>query len=594
MLETNLKKRRRLIHQIALILIVCFGLTTVVSLGIAEHTNVNIYLQERARLAQNSSEILDYYMRDLLDATGDSVIQYLANSFDAKDARYDETDYYNTLFNDYYKKYEGDMYQHIEQFDSLSDEQKAEVVKPVFAEILQLFDVYKEKNQFRFFYFVAPKGDLTWTFVFSGKTSEEKRGTQRGDVYWCGVDMELDREQYAGLYQSYNESRTIIKEVQTSTASYEGREAIFVYYPVVLSGKTVGVIVTECDKSKETFTIIGRLLTMFLAITACLVLCAVLVSYFLKRKVLGPIQNVIAAVDAYKQNPDPDLFTKHLKSGHTDNEIANLEDRLIEMSDSLTYYHNESMKAAEKDAKLKTELDLAAGIQLSALSSNFDSIPKEWGIGLFAAMYPAKEVGGDFYDFCVLDEDHLGMVVGDASGKGISGSMFMMQCMITLNSHFQTGLSPKEILENVNDMVQARNEMKMFSTIWLAIYEISTGKLVSANAGHNYPIVKRASGETELIKDKHGLALGIRKGITYTEHTIMLQKGDMLIQYTDGVSEGMNEAEEMYGLDRMIESAAKSSVESAKQCVEDFYADLIAFQGDAEQFDDITIMVLKV
>ncbi len=173
-------------------------------------------------------------------------------------------------------------------------------------------------------------------------------------------------------------------------------------------------------------------------------------------------------------------------------------------------------------------------------------------MGLFAKTY-TKEVGGDFYDFFMIDEDHLALVIADVSGKGIPASLFMMSSKILINDHALMGGTPAEILERVNKQVCASNEADMFVTVWLGILEISTGKLTTASAGHEYPMLN-INGKYELLKDKHGLAIGALDISRYNNTEIQLKKGDSIFVYTDGVAEATDESDELFGTERTIKA----------------------------------------
>ena len=207
----------------------------------------------------------------------------------------------------------------------------------------------------------------------------------------------------------------------------------------------------------------------------------------------------------------------------------------------------------ETRAKVEaTEADLRVGteIQTGSLPTNFPNRPE---FEIYASMDPAKEVGGDFYDFFMIDEDHLALVIADVSGKGVPAALFMMSSKIYINNHATMGGTPAEILEKVNKLVCANNDAHMFVTVWLGILEISTGKLTSASAGHEYPMIN-INGKYEILKDKHGLAIGAAGISKYKNTEITLKKGDSIFVYTDGVAEATDANNELFGTDRTLEA----------------------------------------
>ena len=206
--------------------------------------------------------------------------------------------------------------------------------------------------------------------------------------------------------------------------------------------------------------------------------------------------------------------------------------------------------ALEKE-RLDTELSLATRIQANSLPKDF---PEREEFSLYASMSPAKEVGGDLYDFFMIDEDHLALVIGDVSGKGVPAALFMMVA-VSLIHHVSMGeLNPAKVLQTVNNEICARNPEEMFVTVWLGILEISTGKLTAANAGHEYPALKRPGEHFELLKDKHGFVIGGMEGVRYRGYEVQLEPGEKLFVYTDGVPEANNTAEELFGAERMVEA----------------------------------------
>ena len=208
-------------------------------------------------------------------------------------------------------------------------------------------------------------------------------------------------------------------------------------------------------------------------------------------------------------------------------------------------------------------------------------------------MEPAREVGGDFYDFFLVDEDHLGLVMADVSGKGVPAALFMMISKALLKSNAMLGQSPAEVLMKVNNLICANNQAEMFVTVWLGIFEISTGKLTAANAGHEYPALKRADGSFELYKDKHGFVIGGMEDVRYKEYTIDMKKGDKLFLYTDGVPEATDSQEQMFGTDRMLEALNIDNKADPEQLLKNVRNAVNEFVKEAEQFDDLTMMCLE-
>jgi serine phosphatase RsbU (regulator of sigma subunit) len=248
---------------------------------------------------------------------------------------------------------------------------------------------------------------------------------------------------------------------------------------------------------------------------------------------------------------------------------------------------------SRKLAATETELNMATEIQTSMLPSDFPAFPDRAEFDIYASMDPAKEVGGDFYDFFMIDDDHLAIVIADVSGKGVPAALFMMSSKIYISDHATMGGSPAEILERVNKLVYANNDANMFVTVWLGILEISTGKLISSSAGHEYPMINQ-NGKYEILKDKHGLAVGAIGMSKYVNTEIQLKKGDSIFVYTDGVAEATDANNELFGTDRTLEALnAVSKSASQKDILEGVRAAVDAFVKEAPQFDDLTMVGLR-
>ena len=239
------------------------------------------------------------------------------------------------------------------------------------------------------------------------------------------------------------------------------------------------------------------------------------------------------------------------------------------------------------------ELSMAREIQKNALPHTFPPFPERKEIDLFASMDPARDVGGDFYDFFFIDEDHLCLLIADVSGKGIPAALFMMVAKRILEDSARLEHSVSKILEKTNDSLCDSNQAQMFVTVWLGILEISTGRLTAANAGHEYPALQKKGGYFGLYKDKHGFVISGMRGVHYREYSIQMEPGDKLFVYTDGVPEATAGNGKMFGVDRMAAALNTCKDGSPEEILRTVRSTVDAFVGDAEQFDDLTMMCLE-
>ena len=244
-------------------------------------------------------------------------------------------------------------------------------------------------------------------------------------------------------------------------------------------------------------------------------------------------------------------------------------------------------------ARISTELNLATRIQADMVPNIYPAFPDRREFDVYATMDPAKEVGGDFYDFFLVDDDHLCLVMADVSGKGVPAALFMMASKIILANNAMIGKSPAQILTDTNAAICSHNREEMFVTVWLGILEISTGKLIAANAGHEYPVIKHGDGSFEVLRDKHGFVIGGMAGMKYKEYELTLEPGSKLFLYTDGVPEATDAENNMFGADRMLEALNEEKDGTTVDILKHVRASVDGFVNGAEQFDDLTMLCME-
>ena len=314
------------------------------------------------------------------------------------------------------------------------------------------------------------------------------------------------------------------------------------------------------------------------------------IAVFLNKQVVGPVKRVSDEATRFaKEN------TKEEPLGTISRieEISNLAASIDKMeTDMVHYVTNLTTLTAERE-RIGTELQLATSIQESMLPHTFPPFPNRNEFDLYASMDPAQEVGGDFYDYFLIDEDHLCLVIADVSGKGVPAALFMMASKIILQSCARLGRSASEILYRTNEAICDSNQVQMFVTVWVGILEISTGKITAANAGHEYPVIRQPDGAYELLKDRHGFVVGGMEGVRYREYELTLQPGARLFLYTDGVPEATDAEGNMFGTDRMLQALNREPQAHPQQVLKNVRAAVDGFVLDAEQFDDLTMLCLE-
>ena len=252
------------------------------------------------------------------------------------------------------------------------------------------------------------------------------------------------------------------------------------------------------------------------------------------------------------------------------------------------------IETKKEQERIAGELNMAREIQMNSLPQTFPAFPDRTEFDLFASMTPAKEVGGDFYDFFMIDSDHLALVIADVSGKGVPAALFMMTAKTLIRSELMTGRDPATTLQRVNLQLCERNYSSMFVTVWLAVLEISSGKGTACNAGHEHPGVRRADGEYELLVYPHDMVVGAVKRAEYHNREFELRSGDCVFVYTDGVPEATNAAEAMFGNERLIDALNQNANADPEELTHIVHEAVNRFVGDAPQFDDITMLCCRV
>ena len=330
------------------------------------------------------------------------------------------------------------------------------------------------------------------------------------------------------------------------------------------------------------------MLGISLAIMAVAVVCYIV---FVRCTVTKPIGSLASTMEQITQSSN--FKNQHVEM-HTGDEIEELGSSFNVMLKELDNYIDNLARVTAEKERIGAELSVATQIQASMLPCIFPAFPERPEFDIYATMHPAKEVGGDFYDFFLVDSNHLALVIADVSGKGVPAALFMVIAKTLIKNEALTGKAPQDVLAAVNNQLCENNEAEMFVTAWLGIYEISTGHLIAANAGHEFPAIKRRDGSFELFRDRHGFVLAGMEGSRYRPYELDLEPGDVLFVYTDGVAEATNAQNVLYGTDRMLAALNGASHKDPEGLLEAVKEDIDRFVGQAPQFDDITMLSLEI
>ena len=362
------------------------------------------------------------------------------------------------------------------------------------------------------------------------------------------------------------------------------------------SNGTRGYILADFTLNEMTHDMLAFLIRYIFATIAVTAFMGFIITRLMERTTVRPINAIAKAAQSYVEDRrSGNTRMEHFSSLpiRTGDEVEHLNRVMAQMEKDLSVYMEDLTRVTKKEERVRTELDMASKIQKGALPDIFPAFPDRQEFDLYASMEPAKEIGGDFYDFFLIDDDHLCLVIADVSGKGVPAALFMMASKIILADNAIMGKSPSEILYDANNAICKNNKLEMFVTVWVGILEISTGKLSAANAGHEYPALKRGDGGFSVFKDRHGFVLGGMEGMKFKEYEILLSPGDKLFVYTDGVPEANDPDGNMFEVKRMIDALNEDPDASPAQILGAVRGEISKFVREAEQFDDLTMLCLE-
>ena len=420
-------------------------------------------------------------------------------------------------------------------------------------------------------------------FVLSGAYPGAVRGTDYEEVYTLGVTSTVGQSQQKAMENAIkNRNHLADAGNYLDYYSFLGRSGgIPILVGLTYDLTSINDQIRSETRNDTAAAVLGQL--------GLSVICMLMV-YFLA---LRPLKTVQANIRRYRETKDGLAVKADLSRVNSKNEIGELTKDIIELTEEIDNYVDEIETITSEKQRIESELDMARRIQLSMMPNLFPPFPERKEFYLHAYVDPAREVGGDFYDYFFIDDDHLCLVIADVSGKGVPAALFMMAAKIILKSSAMQGKSPAEILTATNRAICENNPQDMFVTVWLGVLELSTGNLTAVNAGHEYPAVKRADGRFEVIKTKHSLFIGGMDDVTYKEYELDLKPGDKIFVYTDGLPEATDSAGEMLGMDRMTDALNEYLDEKPRPLIEGMRESVNKFVKDAEQFDDITMMCLE-
>ena len=543
------------------------------------------------------------------------LFSYWAEHVDDMDIEYDATFAGNIVTKE---KCEKLLARHPDLVLHYCDEEQVEAMDPedqkLFAEIMYSWlitrlDGIKENYRCKFLYIVmtdTDEGENPYgyqLFLMSAAGPDSVRGTEYEQVYTLGVYVDMDqaavrnnmREAAMNFVEPGEGSVQVFGETMNTTGRYVD------YYSALESGNGKAVLTgvtyyqgEMIDKVRNTALLNTMIGLLYVAILLYLLIHRILV-YMLR-----PMKGVLEEIRVYTESKDSgkaetnltELLSGKYASAIRENEIGQLAEDFIDLTKEIDAYTVQIETEAAARERFEYELETASQIQAHMLPESHPKFPDHPEFLLSASMIPARDVGGDFYDYFFPDETHLCLVIADVSDKGIPAALFMVQARTLIKSRAMTGEDPGQILTYVNNQLNENNDDGYFVTVWIGIIDLVTGEGIAANAGHEHPVLRRGDGEYELVIYKHNMALGMYDGISYRQHPFRLYPGDRLFVYTDGVPEASNAGNEQFGAGRMLQTLNACKDAEPDKILEQMGSAIDEFTGEAPRFDDTTMICL--
>ena len=452
--------------------------------------------------------------------------------------------------------------------------------------IQAVLNKYCESMDARFIYVIRPSEDYN-SITFLVSSVQVESGFEPYDIGYVRETSSYEyKEKYQKLYDGVSDHEVVIRD---DTLNPTGAHITAMIPLKNDEGIVKGILCVQRQMDALTRGRNQYMIYMLLVTAVLVIFVTVLYHLMLNNSLIRPILRITNETIRFSTKPEK---AEHPLSEtiKMNNEIGQLAASVDKMeSNTLDYIDNLTRVTAESH-RIGTELSVASRIQEGMLNTLPLHRPE---FDIAAVMDPAKEVGGDFYDYFMIDDDRLCMVIADVAGKGVPAALFMAISKVILSDGAMSSKSPAEILKYANERICAKNNQDMFVTVWLAIMEISTGKIVAANAGHEFPAIYRSGGSFELFKDKHGFVIGGMSGVRYREYELTMERGDCLFVYTDGVAEATDVNNQLFGTDRMLEALNVSPDAKPEEIMTNVRKGVDIFVGEAPQFDDLTMLCMK-
>ena len=434
----------------------------------------------------------------------------------------------------------------------------------------------------RYFYVLIPENEEIYTYIWDAEPYDEPMDLLEQYPFSEGAEEQAEK-----IFR-----KEISEDSQYYIDAEDGTPTLTVSVPLLDSDENVvAIIAADLSVIGINNAIIRIIVSMLAPVLTVMLITMISYYYIIRKRIIRPIIKLQGATEEIIDCIDSDELVKI--DIHTNDEIEMLADSFSGMSEKLRDYIKQNAAITAEKERIGAELELAKRIQEDMLPNIFPAFPDREDFDIYASMTPAKEVGGDFYDFFLVDNNHLALVMADVSGKGIPAALFMMMSKILIQNQVINGKSPAEAIETVNNQICANNREEMFVTVWLGILNLKTGLLTATNAGHEKPIIKKPDGNFEIYSDRHGFIVGGMEGMKYKEYQIQMEKHSKLFIYTDGVMEATNEDDELFGANNTLAVLNDIKDKTPDVILKTVKKRVDEFVGTAPQFDDLTMLCLE-
>lgn len=464
--------------------------------------------------------------------------------------------------------------------DSIQRYLETNTKDPYYEEVMEFLNSFQLNTNLKYYYvFVPMENDLI--YIWDAEHYEGACSLGYHEEYMVG-----GKEAVRDVYRT-----DPIEEISITKDDTYGYIAS-AYSPVFNSaGEPVAIVGVDLSMPGLNQEIFSFLVNSVVFVAIITFLLSGIYFFYTKRNILKPIDLLHRAAGRMVENLEEDQVQEiDIRTG---DEIEELASAFVQMNLEVKEYIKKLYLVTAEKERIGAELDVAAHIQSSMLPCIFPPFPDRHEFDIYATMTPAKEVGGDFYDFFMVDERHLAIVMADVSGKGVPAALFMVIGKTLIKDHTQPGADLGTVFSEVNDILCASNSEGMFITAFEGVLDLVTGEFRFVNAGHEIPFISRAGGAFEPHKIRAGFVLAGMEGLRYREGVMELMPGDKLFQYTDGVTEATSAAKELYGMERLQNVLASVSDKAPQEILPAVKTDIDRFVGTAPQFDDITMLCLE-